>query len=101
VFPLFGGPQYSDGQQRNARIREIVPYDKHFFPLRRCKLVTFGVENVMLVGRRSGAEVLPLWCASGLKSDVAPCRKCATSRLMHRSNELLILSTRLACPLRQ
>jgi hypothetical protein len=24
--------------------------DKHFFPLRRCKLVTFGVENVRLVG---------------------------------------------------
>jgi hypothetical protein len=25
VFPLFGGPYYSHGQQRNARIREIVP----------------------------------------------------------------------------
>jgi hypothetical protein len=27
-------------------------YDKHFFPLKRSKLVTFGVEKVRLVGRR-------------------------------------------------
>ena len=58
---------------------EIVPYDKHFFPLRQCKLVTFGVENVRLVCRRSGAEQLPLWCASGLKSDVARGPKSADS----------------------
>jgi hypothetical protein len=80
VFPLFGGPYYSHGQQRNARIGEIVPYDKHFFP--RYEMQTHHLRRGECMGWLVGAAALSTFrfgAHSGLKLDVARGLKSADS----------------------
>jgi hypothetical protein len=61
VFPLFGGPHYSHGQQRNAHIREIVPYKQALFPVTTMQTRHLRVENL-----RVGWSAQRRWATSAL-----------------------------------